>query len=74
MATASDSSSVFRTADATVKEVLADLGVHRRQRVVKEVNVGVVVDGTGKGHPVLLAAAQVDALLANLGLKFRPRG
>jgi hypothetical protein len=50
------------------KDVLSDVGVDRRQRVVEQVEVGVVVDCPGQADALLLAAGQVDPLLADLRL------
>ena len=44
------------------------LRTHGREDVVHDVDLGVHVDGTRKRHTLLLAARQVDALLADLGL------
>lgn len=38
------------------------MGIHRRQRVVEEVDVGVTVHGPGQAHALLLAPRQVHAL------------
>lgn len=55
-------------ADAVVEEMGPDVGVHRGQRVVKEVNVRPGVDGPCKRHAVLLTARKVDPLGADLRL------
>mmetsp|Transcript_15581 Transcript_15581/g.24246 ORF Transcript_15581/g.24246 Transcript_15581/m.24246 type:complete len:1269 (+) Transcript_15581:1003-4809(+) len=56
-----------QAANQLVEQVPPDVGVHRRERVVEHVEVGVGVGGPGEGHALLLAAAEVDALLADLG-------
>lgn len=38
------------------------MGVHSRQRVVQQVNVGVAVQSSGQAHPLPLATGEVDAL------------
>ena len=40
--------------DAVVKEMLADVRIHGRERVVKQVDVGVGVDRAREGDSVLL--------------------
>ena len=46
-----------RLHDALIEDVLGDLRVDGRQRVVQEVHVAVAVHGTTKVHALLLAAA-----------------
>ena len=50
-----------------VEDVLADLGVHRGEGVVQQVDVHVGVQGPRQVHPLLLAARQGDAPLPDLG-------
>ena len=38
------------------------------ERVVQQYDVGLVVGGPGEADPLLLAAAEVDAVLPDLGL------
>ena len=45
-----------------LKDVFADDSVDGRERVVKHVDVLVLVNGTGQGHALLLTPGQVDAL------------
>ena len=54
--------------EAALEDGLADLGVERRERVVKEVDVRAAVGRARDGDALLLAAAEVDAALADLGL------
>mmetsp|Transcript_6336 Transcript_6336/g.18556 ORF Transcript_6336/g.18556 Transcript_6336/m.18556 type:complete len:787 (-) Transcript_6336:400-2760(-) len=53
------------TKDAVVEDVAGHLRVHRAETVVQEVEIRVRVDGAGDGDPLLLAAGEVDALLAD---------
>lgn len=53
-------------AHALVKQVAAHVRVHGGQRVIKQVHVGIRVQRARERDAVLLAARQVDALLANL--------
>jgi len=49
-------------ADDVVEDVLGDVRVHRRQRVVQQVDVGVAVQSPGQAHALPLAPGQVDSL------------
>jgi hypothetical protein len=40
--------------------------VHRRQRVVQQHHVGARIAGASQRYPLLLSAAEIDALLPNL--------
>ena len=51
-----------------LEDVLPHVGVDGGEGVVEQVDLGVVVHRPGQAHPLLLAAAQVDPLLADLGL------
>lgn len=53
--------------DALVHEMLGYVGVHRAQRVVEQVDVGLAVERPSDADASTLAAAQVDALLADDG-------
>ena len=48
--------------DDLLKDVFADVGVDGTERVIQEVDIPVLIDGSRQTHPLLLAAAQVDAL------------
>jgi hypothetical protein len=52
--------------DYILKDVAADMHVDGRQRVVQDVDVRVGVRRARDGDALLLAAAQIDALLADL--------
>lgn len=49
-------------ADHVLKYVSSHVGVHCREGVVEEVDVGVTVHGPGQAHTLLLAPRQVHAL------------
>ena len=53
--------------DDLLEDVLPDVGVDGREGVVEQVDLGVVVHRPRQAHPLLLPAAQVDPLLADLG-------
>ena len=53
--------------DAVLEDGLADLGVKRAQRVVEQHDVRAAVGGARDGHALLLAPAEVDSALADLG-------
>ena len=55
-----------QAADAAVQQVPPHVRVHRRQRVVQQHHIGAGVAGPRQGDPLLLASAQVDALLPDL--------
>ena len=50
-----------------VEDALADMRVESGQRIVQHVNVSVGVYRSGEADALLLAAGQVDALLADFG-------
>ncbi len=50
-----------------IKQVFADGGVDRRERIVEHERRRARVDGARECNALLLAAGQVDTLLANLG-------
>lgn len=52
--------------DGVVKDVVGHVGVECAQRVIKDVDVAVTVQGAGQADPLPLPAAQVGAALANL--------
>mmetsp|Transcript_8575 Transcript_8575/g.14758 ORF Transcript_8575/g.14758 Transcript_8575/m.14758 type:complete len:210 (-) Transcript_8575:23-652(-) len=54
--------------DAIVEDVLASVLVHGRQRIVQHLHLRLRVDGAGQGDALALAAAQIDAALADLRL------
>lgn len=45
--------------------MLAHVGVHSREGIVKEVDVGVAVHGPGQAHALLLAPGQIHTLRRN---------
>ena len=51
--------------DALLKQFFGHLHVHRRQRVVQQVNVSFRVERPGQSDPRLLAARKRYALLAH---------
>ena len=57
-----------QAADAAVEEVAPDVRVDGRERVVKHVDVRVRVRRARERDPLLLAARERDALLADLRL------
>lgn len=52
--------------DALLEDVLADVGVDGRERVVQEEDVPVGVDGSRHADPLLLPPGQVQPPLTNL--------
>ncbi len=56
-----------QAADAAVQQVAPHVRVHRRQRVVQQHHIRARVAGPCQRDALPLPAAQVDALLANLG-------
>jgi hypothetical protein len=50
-----------------IKQVFADGGVDRRERVVEHERRRARVNGASERNALLLAAAEIDSLLANLG-------
>ena len=51
-----------RVPNHPLKDVLANVAVYCRQRVVEEKDVGVTVHRPRQTHPLLLTSAQIDAL------------
>lgn len=45
-----------------VEDVFGQVGVHRRQRVIQQVDVSVAVQSSGQTHPLPLPTREVDAL------------
>ena len=56
------------TCDAVGEDVLSNMDVHGRKRVVHDVQVSISIRSARHADALLLAAAQVDALLADLCL------
>ena len=52
--------------NALFKDMLAHLGVHRRERVVKQVELTVGIHSTGQADPLPLSSREVDTPLPNL--------
>ena len=48
--------------DDVVKDVLADVGIHGAERVVKEIDVRIVVDGSSQANSLLLSTTKIDTL------------
>ena len=57
---------VQSTCDAVGEDVLPDVHVHSRERVVHDVQVSASVRSARHADALLLAAAQVDTFLPNL--------
>lgn len=55
-----------RTLDTEAEDGMADLAVHGRERVVKEIDVTVAIEGTRQTHALLLTATQGCASFSNL--------
>ena len=49
--------------DDLVEDVFADVRVDGAQRVVQNVDVGVLVDGSRQTYTLLLTTAQIDTLM-----------
>ena len=49
-------------ADDLLKDVFSDVRVHGAQRVVKEIDVCLLVDGAGQTDTLLLSTTEVDPL------------
>lgn len=45
-----------------LEEVLANMCIHSRERVIQDVDVRIVVHCPGQADPLLLASTQVNAL------------
>ena len=56
------------TCDAVGEDVLPDMDIYGRERVVHDVQVSVSVRSTRHADALLLAAAQVDTFLSDLCL------
>ena len=48
------------------KQLLADVHVHSRQRIIHQIDVSVTVHRPGHTHSLLLTTANVDSTLADL--------
>ena len=54
------------THDAFIKNVLANVWVYGRQRVVQQLDVAVLVNSTCQGNALLLTTREIDASFSNL--------
>ena len=64
-----DTTLVFEeTQDGMIKDVPADVGIHRAEGVVHDDDVCIEVDGTSDIKSLLLATRDGNASLANFGL------
>ena len=61
-----DGPSCQNSPDAIGEDVAADVNVESGEGVIEEIDVIVAVQGAGQAEPLLLAATEVDASLANL--------
>ncbi len=52
--------------DNLLEDVLPDVRVDGRKRIIEQIEVGVVVHSSGQAYPLLLPARYVDPFLSNL--------
>lgn len=48
--------------DDLIKDVLTHVGIHSRERIIQQIDIGFPVDGTSQTHPLLLTSRQVQTL------------
>jgi hypothetical protein len=54
--------------NALIKHIPTDMGVHSRETIVQQRNIGVMIDDSRHGYASLLSSTQVNTTFSNLAL------